>query len=245
MMLNHVLILGCGRSGTSIFGEFFEHLPCYTYHSEPPYATLKTWSYATPTAIKVPKVSAAYPPSPGLSFPLADLLASIPDPKKIYWQIRHPLDTICSLKVGISRNWGHHPRPEDWQDWRSRPLIEQCAHHWNYLNTVGYQQVAHLVTVSRFENMIADPLGFAENIAQEIGLESPPYHSEIKDWARRVQNTNNENFIEAKTSRPYSTNDHNVKVGRWKENLSPEEIESIMPIIRQTMTQFGYSTITP
>ena len=34
---SHVIILGCGRSGTSIFGELFEHIPGYMYYSEPPF----------------------------------------------------------------------------------------------------------------------------------------------------------------------------------------------------------------
>ncbi|MEM6630277.1 MAG: hypothetical protein AAF694_11435, partial [Bacteroidota bacterium] len=54
---HHVLILGCGRSGTSIFGELFDHLSGYTYHSEPPYESLAAFDWTTPQAIKVPRVS--------------------------------------------------------------------------------------------------------------------------------------------------------------------------------------------
>ena len=39
--VHHVLILGCGRSGTSIFGELLEHLAPYTYYSEPAFADLQ------------------------------------------------------------------------------------------------------------------------------------------------------------------------------------------------------------
>lgn len=240
MPVAHVLILGCGRSGTSIFGELFEQLSCYNYHSEPPYVQLKTWSYDSPVAVKVPKESAEFPPTRGLSFPLEDLLSTFPKPRKTYWQVRHPLDTICSLKVGIAKNWGHHPCPADWQTWLSRPLIERCAHHWAYLNTVGYEQVADLVEVSRFEDMIADPLGFATRIAKEVGVDIDHHQMELQQWAQRVQNTNNKNFIEAKTSRPYSTDDHRVKVGRWKENMTAEEVAQVMPIIASAMERMGY-----
>lgn len=240
-MPKHVLILGCGRSGTSIFGELFEHLSCYTYHSEPPYAEMKTWNYDEPQAVKVPKGSEAYPPTLGLSFPLDDLLQTVGDDLQIYWQIRHPLDTICSLRVGISRNWGHHPRPHDWQDWLDRPLLEQCAHHWNYINTVSYAQVADRVLLSRFEDMIAAPLGFAQHIAQQVGLDAEQYQEDLASWARRVQNTNNSDFVEAKTSRPYSTTDHQVRVGRWRENLTEAEALHLVPMIEQPMTRFGYS----
>ncbi|MEM7369955.1 MAG: sulfotransferase domain-containing protein [Bacteroidota bacterium] len=236
----HVLILGCGRSGTSIFGELFEHLPSYSYLSEPAYEEIKQLDYSTPQAFKVPRESPAYPPSPGLSFPLEDLLVSIPRPLKIFWQLRHPLDTICSLRVGISRNWGHHPRPHDWQSWLSRPLLEQCAHHWNYLNTVGYQQIAPLATVCTFEQMIADPMAFATEICAKIGLAADSCQEELASWSKRVQNTNNQQFVEAETSKAYSTRDHKVRVERWKENLSPEQVRQISPMIEETARSFGY-----
>lgn len=240
-MPKHVLILGCGRSGTSIFGELFEQLSCYTYYSEPPYASLKNLDYQMPQAVKVPKESAGFQSTPGLSFPLEDLLATMPGELQVYWQVRHPLDTICSLRVGISRNWGHHPRPHDWQEWLSKPLLEQCAYHWNYINTVGYQKVQSLVAISRFEDMIANPLGFARYTAEQLGVEISNHHAELEAWAGRVQNTNNKDFVEAKTSRPYSTKDHTVRVERWRENLTEAEIEDVLPLISGTMKAFDYA----
>ena len=237
---SHVLILGCGRSGTSIFGELFEQLTTYTYLSEPDYGILKTLDYSQPKAFKVPREHPDFPPTPGLSFPLADLSDSIPQPRKIFWQVRHPLDTICSLRVGISRNWGHHPRPLDWEAWLDRPLLEQCAHHWQYLNSVGYQQVKDLAIVCRFEEMIADPWSFAKGIAAEIRLPAQAHLAELAAWANRVQNTNNSRFVEAETSKAYSTKDHSVRVERWKENLTTEEVERISPLIREVAMQFGY-----
>ena len=103
--IHHVIILGCGRSGTSIFGELFEDLKPYKYYSEPYFDELLKSDFARPVAVKVPRESPGYPPTLGLSFPLDILLQKIPDPKIIYWQVRHPLDTICSLKVGISYRW--------------------------------------------------------------------------------------------------------------------------------------------
>lgn len=237
----HVLILGCGRSGTSIFGELFDQLPPYTYFSEPSFSTCLSGSFETPIAVKVPRNSADYPPPPGLSIPIEPLLTKIPGRLQIYWQVRHPLDAICSLRVGISRNWGHHPRPLDWEDWLDRPLIEQCAHHWTYLNTIGFEHVAHLASLCRFEEMIADPLTFATNIYQEVGGNPADHQAEIQAWANRVQNTNNQQFVEAITSRPYSTTDHQVRVDRWKENLSEEELEQVLAIIEEAAHRMGYA----
>ena len=238
---HHVLILGCGRSGTSIFGEFFQHLSAYSYYSEPPYADLKEYDYAQPIAVKVPNESDGFLPTEGLSFPLEDLLQTIPKPLTIFWQVRHPLDTICSLKVGISKNWGHHPRPLDWQDWLDKPLLEQCAHHWNYLNTKGYEKVADRVKISRYEDAVLDASTFSENICKLINVDTKSEAQNIQNWCDRVQNTNNAKFVEAMTSRPYSTKDHKVKVGRWRENLTAPEVEQIWPLVERTANQFGYN----
>ena len=237
---SHVLILGCGRSGTSIFGEFFQHLSAYTYYSEPSYTDLKKIPFDQPIAIKVPTESVEHPSTEGLSFPLEELLQLIPRPLKIFWQVRHPLDTICSLKVGISKNWGHHPRPIDWKEWLQEPLIKQCAHHWNYLNSVGYEKVEKLVTISKFESLILDTENFAQNICELVSIDQESEVKAIQSWRNRVQNTNNKKFVEAMTSRAYSTKDHKVKVGRWKENMTEEEKQLILPMVRETASRFGY-----
>ncbi len=236
----HVLILGCGRSGTSIFGEFFQQLSCYTYFSEPPYADLKQYDYSQPIAIKVPTTSKNYPPTAGLSFPLEDLLNTIPKPLKIFWQVRHPLDAICSLKVGIAKNWGHHPRPLDWKDWLDKPLILQCAHHWNYLNTIGYEKVENMATISTFESAILEAEKFAKNICTLVNVDPKLEVAPTQNWCNRVQDTNNKKFVEAMTSRAYSTNDHTVKVGRWRENMTEEERRLVLPMVEETAKKFGY-----
>ena len=238
--IKNVLILGCGRSGTSIFGELFKHISDYQYYSEPPFAFLKELDYTKPLAVKVPKESPEYPPTKGLSFPLDNFFVTVPGDTQVYWQVRHPLDTICSLRVGISRNWGHHPRPEDWQDWLSRPLVEQCAHHWDYINSVSFEQVKDIAKISRFEDMIADASGFAHSICKENGVDIQKHEAELNAWAQRVQDSNNKNFVEAETSRAYSTKDHKVRVGRWKENLTEDELDLIKPIIENSAARMGY-----
>jgi hypothetical protein len=60
-------------------------------------------------------------------------------------------------------------------------------------------------------------------------------------WARRVQDTNNEHFVEAKTSQNYSRPDHRTRIDRWKENLNREDIKSVVPMLQMTAETFGYS----
>ncbi len=235
----NVVILGCGRSGTSIFGELFKHLPTYRYLSEPAYQTLIDLEKSSLIAVKVPRSDPGYPPKPGLSVPMNHLNEIMSNPV-IFWQVRHPLDTICSLKVGISKNWGHHPRPHDWEEWLDRPLIERCAHHWHYINSVGYAQVKDICHLSRFEDMIQDSREFAHKVLKIVNFQGDRDDPDLVAWINRVQDRNNEKFMEAETSKAYSTEDHSVKVGRWKENLTPEEIDVVLPMVSETALQFGY-----
>ena len=49
-----VMILGCGRSGTSIIGELFDYVGDYTYSSEPPFEKVISSDYSTSTGIQGP-----------------------------------------------------------------------------------------------------------------------------------------------------------------------------------------------
>ncbi len=236
----NILILGCGRSGTSIFGELFDHLPEYKYYSEPYFDELSTLDFSGPIAVKVPRESKSFPSTVGLSFPLEKLEETRSGDWKIFWIVRHPLDAISSLKVGISKNWGHHPRPIDWKSWLDRDLIERCAHHWNYINTIGYEKVKDVSIVVRFEDMIGNSEAFATEVASHIYENTTTDIQTLHDWASKVQNTNNNKFIEAETSKAYSTTDHQVRVGRWKENLTKNDLISILPIIEETSKYFNY-----
>jgi len=233
-----VLILGCGRSGTSIFGELFEGLGPYTYFSEPNFAQLLA-QIGPAIAAKVPTEDEAYGADPGLSFPL-DALFQVAPQTKVYWIVRHPFDAICSLRIGIGNGWRHHPRPPDWEAWLDEPLLAQCAHHWNYINSHGYDAVREMATVVRFEDMIADPALFATKIVAQIGLPSTDVDESVSTWAGRVQNTNNSQFVEAKTSRTHSRPDHSVRVNRWQENLTSAEAETLAALVGGVNQRYGY-----
>lgn len=237
----HAVVLGCGRSGTSILGELLASLPGYSYYSEPPFEELAGYDYAAPVAIKVPKPAAGRDSSPGLPFLVTELLAVMPEPREIFWLVRHPLDAICSLRVGVAQDWGHHPRPPDWESWLSQPLLRRCAHHWVHINTQGYEQVRDLAKLYRFEDMIRDPLGFARRACGQVGLDPAACEEALRAWARRVQDEDNDDFEEAECSKSYSRPDHARKVGRWRENLSAAEVAELVPLVAETAARFGYA----
>lgn len=183
-MISNVIILGCNRSGTSIFGELFEHLRPFRYYFEPCFDTVRAIDFsAGPVAIKVPKMPYRGPVTPGLTVCIEDLLAVVPEPRAIFWQVRHPLDTICSLRPGILDKWSHSPRPPDWAQWMNRSLVERCARHWQFINTEGYAAVRDFATVSQYERLACTPNEFAVDICARIGFPAGEAAAGPANWA--------------------------------------------------------------
>ncbi len=238
-MARDALILGCGRSGTSIFGELFEALPGFRYASEPSLHELRHLERAgLAVAAKVPQVDPALPAPAGLPLPLDAMVRALADPV-IVWVVRHPLDAIASLRVGIADGWGHHPRPPDWRAWSQRPLVERCAHHWATINGEGWAAVADRVAaVVRFEDLIAAPEAVARDVADLVGADADG--PEVARWWSRVRDRDDEHFVEARTSRRRSRPDHTVRVGRWRENLDRADVASVLGIVGPAARTFGY-----
>ena len=240
-MIANVIILGCGRSGTSIFGELFEHLPSYRYYFEPSSDAVRALDYlAGPVALKVPKLPLGSEMTPGLPILLEDLLAIVPSPRAIFWQVRHPLDAICSLRPGISENWTHNPRPPDWEQWINRPVIERCARHWQFINTEGYAAVRDIATISHYERLVETPKEFALNICARVDFATREAALNIEKWAASVSTLNSSESYNAKHQVRWSTQDHTKRIERWRENLSPAEIEAVRPLLEQAGRAFGY-----
>jgi len=150
----HALILGCGRSGTSILGEL----------SEPLLVDLPAIAPDETMVVKVPQVDENTTPPAGL--PAAVL--------------------------------------------------------------------------NRFEDMIGGPRTTADTMVRSIGIDPTTVAAELTAWSQRVQDTNNEHFVEAVTSRRHSRPDHSRRVGRWRENLTAEEVAAVLPIVAPAASRFGY-----
>lgn len=236
----NALILGCGRSGTSIFGELFAELGPFDYFEEPLLDAVPTHP-SRPIAVKVPRLPDGVAAPPGCALPDDTLDRIPPAPRTIFWQVRHPFDAVCSLRVGIADGWGHHPRPPDWRAWIDRPLVERCAHHWATINASGYRQVAEVAVVNHFETMLRDPIAAARRAVRAVGLDPDTVAEPIARWAHRVRDRNDTRFVEASMSRRRSRPDHTTRINRWHENLTPDQCEAITPIVAEAAKTFGYS----
>jgi len=244
-LLPNVLLLGCGRSGTSIAGELFEHFPPYSYRFEPilhghDYAAqLAAWP--RPWAAKVPKAPGDEADSftPGLPFSLPRVLQAAGEPLVIIWVVRHPLDAICSLRPGIEAAWSHNPRPPHWQEMAQAPWEDRCAAHWHFINDHGYRAVADRARILRFEDIVADPVASAQRVAQWLGWDHA-LPSPVSLWIKSVSNQKGVDVYEAKHQSRWSEQNHAWRVGRHRENLSPEQAKRIWQLEASVAARFGY-----
>ncbi|MGB3410071.1 MAG: hypothetical protein WBA45_02640 [Microthrixaceae bacterium] len=239
-MAAHVLILGCGRSGTSIFGELFESIPGFTYASEPLIDELPLLAPEQRLAVKVPRQREGDSSPAGMSVAPEELFSALPEPLVVFWEVRHPFDAVCSLRIGIGQGWAHHPRPPDWREWLDRPLLEQCAHHWSVINSAGFEAIGERAVVNRFEDMIRDPFACAERSMQIVGIDPADVSDELHTWAERVQDTNNDKFVEAIASRRHSRPDHDRRIDRWHDDLTADDVSALAPLVSAAASRFGY-----
>lgn len=246
--MKNVVILGCPRSGTSIFGELFEFLPNYQYYFEPGIDFLAQLDYTnTHYAVKNPTNvgrRAWAERSAGLSVNIEQLRREFPY-FKLFWIVRHPYDTVCSLRPGLAKGrWRHPPQPPHWEALQERmTLVERCAYQWMWVNEMGYALVQDEAQVIKYENLVLRPVETINHVLEAAEISSTlqtcaPITQYIESISHR-----NEGY-QAEHQKQWATRDHEVRVGRWRENLSQSDVDLIHPIVKYGAETFGYDVPT-
>ena len=93
--------------------------------------------------------------------------------------------------------------------------------------------------------MLQQPRAFAYATSDGLGLERTACSDAVERWSERVQDTNNAKFVEARTSRNLSRADHTVRIGRWRENLSADAIDTVAWMLGDLPRTFGYDMPGP
>lgn len=228
-----VLLFGCPRSGTSILGELFEHIPGYQFYFEPSLTRVQrldhgSWDWALKNPI------GPQPWTPGMACDLDDLFAAVPDPVSVFI-VRHPLDAVCSLRPGMALGWNHGPPPPG-SDNITDPLRRATA-IWNWVNNEGHtnlteRQVPLLVT---FEALVNDSDTEITRILEHCKIPVPAtigrYTSLISDRT---------GGYEAKHQDRWVTEDHDRRVGRWRNQITDAELAVTWAAVAATAARFGY-----
>lgn len=257
MPLKIALIVGCARSGTTILGELIAAHPEVNYI----YEAHEVWEiggmgsneshrlterHATPevigsirewfTARNDGRTIVEKCPRNALRIPY--LRAIFPEARFIHI-VRDGRDVTCSLRPGIGGAEWRHLKPENWRELQTLPAAARCAMTWREVVTVAERDLAgveHLKVI--YEDLVAKPERVAAAILEFLGL---PPSDQVLEFCRRVQNSTDGSYVPERDSRQWNTEDHERRIGRWRENLTAGEQAEIEKLLGPTLRSLGYA----
>jgi hypothetical protein len=241
-------VVGCARSGTSILGELIASHPDVRYVFEA--ATVwerggmganeshrLTAAHATPDVNKVIRqwaeaegrdASMLVEKSPRNILRIPYVLEIFPEAKIIHI-VRDGRDVACSMVPGCGRDEWSHLRPPSWKTFFDRYSgATRCAVAWKEIMEIGLRDLADVSHLQiRYEDLIASPESIAREIFSYMGLD---LLSTVTDFCRRISNETASSYHARHQDRWYR-NDHEVRVGRWRKNLSESDKLEINPLL--------------
>lgn len=259
------LITGCARSGTSILGELAGAHPAVKYIYEahevweiggagPDGSHRLTAEAATPEVVG--EIRAWFErerggaewiiekcPRNALRVPY--LRAIFPEAKLIHI-IRDGRDVTCSLMPGIGGAEWRHLKPENWRELYALPPVERCARTWREVVETALEDLAaddsarpasegHLEV--RYERVVSDPADVARDLGAHLGL---PPAAEMNEFCEKIADRTEGSYAPQGASRNWNRADHDRRVGRWRENLSPDDQATVLRILGPLLARLGY-----
>lgn len=238
-MRPNVVLWGCPRSGTSLLLELFEALGWSTYF-EPgmDFVTDSLLPEAVsrnnrPWAIKNPIDVGGYR-TPGLTCSLRDLRAAVGTNYVSIWLVRHPLDTVCSLRKGLDK-WRHQPLPADYLKLSNTRVDERGVGVWMHVNGRGLQ-AAKPDTIVRYEDLLSRPDETIATLAEIVGEAFP--RTIINAYTKRISAVSgvNEAAHQSRWTMP-----HGQHAGRWRTDMNFDQVEYAVRTLGSLPADFGYA----
>ncbi len=258
-----VFLVGCARSGTSILGEVIAAHPRVTYL----YEASGIWNRLLPgrpdhrltaadaTADVAARVCAEL--SERLVDPARDVLveknpkhtlrvsffdAMFPDCRIVHL-IRDGRDTTASLMFrNRGMEWGHLKIP-GWAALMERYPEKnhiRCSHQWRDSVSIARAEGRALGSGRyhevRFEELIQQPEGAVGGILDFLAL---PFADEVRAVLPRLQDSTRGSYHARRQVRHYVDN-HAHRIGRFRENLTPEQVDEVTAVCGDLLRELGY-----
>ena len=257
-----VFLLGCARSGTSIFGEALAAHPLVTYLFElsPAWNAIvqegpdHRLEQSAATAGLARRVYEEF--SPALQGGEGEVLLE-KNPKHVLrlpflaelfpWGrfihiIRDGRDTAASLMFrNRGPSWGHLRVP-GWEG-----LLEshgeknhiRCAHQWRIAVETARADGLGLgdrYLEVRYERLVEEPLAVAGEALAFMGLNTP---AEVAEFCGKIQDETGGSYHALKQVRHYVDN-HSRRIGRYRENLEPGQLAEVESACGGLLRELGY-----
>lgn len=255
--MRYAFLIGVARSGTSILGELIAHHPDVFYifeaskvwelaghgehnshrlteaHATPEVAAqIRTWfeQYGISKRILVEKC-----PRNTLRIPY--VRAIFPEAKIIHI-VRDGRDVACSMVPGCGGDHWSHLRPPSWQRFfLNHRGVVRCALTWLEAINIALDDLArtdHLQV--RYEDLVYSPRDVAREVLSYLELDD---HPAVASFCEKIQNDTKGSYHAAVQGIWYR-DDHSVRVGRYRENMTPEELRVINGMLEPTLQSLGY-----
>jgi hypothetical protein len=258
-----VFLIGCARSGTSILGEAIAAHPRVAYLFE----ASAIWNTLVPEQPdhRLTGAQASAPVARAIDAALAkerrdlpgDVLVEknpkhvirIPFLEAIYPDarflhiIRDGRDTVASLMFrNRGEHWGHLEIP-GWRELLKRYPTEnhvRCAHQWRDAVTVAQADGRSLPPSRyhevRYETLLRDATGVVGKVLEFLDL---PPHPEVDRFLPRIQDATEGSYHAKKQVRHYIDN-HSRRIGRYRENLTPPQVNEVEAVCGDLLRRLGY-----
>jgi hypothetical protein len=157
--------------------------------------------------------------------------------------VRDGRDTVASLMFrNRGREWGHLRIP-GWAELLERFPEKnhlRCAYQWRDSVRLARQEGAALAPDQyrevRFEELLLRPAAVAQEILDFLGLEVTP---DVLRVTARIQDSTEGSYHARRQVRHYLDN-HRRRIGRYEENLTPEQLEEVTEVCGDLLRELGY-----
>lgn len=256
-MTAFTFIVGCARSGTSILGELVASHPRVDYIFEA--SPIWEWGgmgeneshrllaeHATPELKR--RIRRWFKSRAHFARTLVEKnprnILRIPYMKEIFPEarilhiVRDGRDVACSMIPGCGLDHWSHLKPPSWKEYfENYSGAVRCAMAWNQSLEIGLKDLAEVSHLQvRYEDLLASPESVAGEIFAYMGMNMYP---KVSEFCQKVSNQTASSYHAMHQDQWYR-DDHQVRVGRWRENLAPAEQERINALLAPMLTHLGY-----
>lgn len=167
------------------------------------------------------------------------ILSVFPNAKFIHI-IRDGRDVTCSLLPGIGGKEWNHARPDNWLELSKFSALKRCALTWQEIILTADRDLKDLTSTSKhlikYEDLLNNTWSETFRLFNFLELKITP---KIKTFIDKIQNETKHFYHAEKQVHWYRPN-HSVRIGRWRENLTPDEQREVFNLIEDTLNYFGY-----
>jgi len=159
--------------------------------------------------------------------------------------IRDGRDVACSLAKGNEGRVWMHTKPPGWKDLQKKTVgPERGAWIWNTIINTIKEDVKKIPSENfyeiRYENFVTNTEKTMELLFNRLDL---PFEESQKQLCQKVSNRQKKEYLTKTYSDDWATYDHSVRIGRYRENLTPEMLSRINSILEKTNSELGYFSV--